>query len=118
MAQILLAAAVFQGSNLVLGNGLRGLGQPGKTALSEGAGVFVTIILLVLLLPVYGGVGTALASFCAYALVWFLQMFFVRLAAGITWRDFWRLSWKDLFPDIDVLKKWRVKLAESLNRKN
>jgi len=115
-AQILLVGVIFQGSNIVLGNGLRGLGQPGKTMLSEGAGLIVTVVLLVWLLPVYGALGAAVASLSAYSLVTFIQLFFVRQAAGLEWRDFGLVSWINLFPDWDVLRQWRVKRDAALRR--
>ncbi len=82
LAQILLVAVLFQGSNIILANGLRGLGHSGKPAISEGVGLIVNIILLALLLPRLGPLGAALASLIAYALVAFVQIFFVvRIAA-------------------------------------
>lgn len=76
-ARLLLLASFFQGVNAILGNGLRGLGLPGRTAVSEGAGSLVTVALLFLLLPRYGATGAALASLLASGLVSFVQFRFL-----------------------------------------
>jgi O-antigen/teichoic acid export membrane protein len=107
LGQILLFAAIFQGSNIILGNGLRGLGHPGKTAVSEGIGLFVTIVLLTSLLPILGALGASLASLSAYALVTFIQMYFVCQAADLKWHDFFVFSRGNIFPGFDVLKQWK-----------
>ena len=111
-AQVLLVAAIFQGTNIVLGNSLLGLGHPGKTAVAEGAGLVVTIGLLLALLPSLGGLGAAIASLSAYALVMLMQTAFVRRAAGLAWRDFWVVHWRDFLPDIKVFEKLRAACSD------
>jgi O-antigen/teichoic acid export membrane protein len=106
-AQILLVAAIFQGTNTVLGSGLRGLGQPGKTALAESAGLVVTVGLLLALLPGLGAIGAAIASLSAYALVMLVQATFVRRTSGLAWRDFRVVRWRDLLPNIEGFEKLR-----------
>ena len=81
MARILLAASLFQGVNQISGGVLRSLGQPGRHAFSELAGVAVTIVLLIELLPRLGAMGAAVTSLVAYAAVSGLQVFFVYQAA-------------------------------------
>lgn len=68
-ARILLVAAVFQGVNAILGNGLRTLGNPTAAAIGEGVGLIATVALLAMLLRPYGIVGAAVASLVAYAIV-------------------------------------------------
>jgi O-antigen/teichoic acid export membrane protein len=97
LARILVVGAVFQGANVILGNGLRGLGLPGKTALSEGAGLVVTIVLLVSLLPAYGALGAACASLSACSLVAVIQLSFIRRAVGMKWSEFLAVSRTRLF---------------------
>ena len=80
-AQVLLVAALFQGANAILGNGLRGLGRPGRPAIAEGVGAVVTIALLLVLLPRYGALGAAVGSLAAYAIVAGLQ---IRMLGGAT----------------------------------
>jgi O-antigen/teichoic acid export membrane protein len=92
LSQILLIGVIFQGSNIVLGNALRGLGYPGKTAIAEGTGLIVTIILLLWFLPIYGALGAALTSLSAYSIVTFMQLFFVKRIADLEWRDFYRVT--------------------------
>ena len=68
-AQILLFAALFQGSNLILGNGIRAMGFPGQVAIADFFGLLVTVVLLVFLLPSLGALGAAMTSVAAYMLV-------------------------------------------------
>ncbi len=69
LARVLLGATVFQGTNLLLGTLLRGLGRPGAPAIAEGIGAGVTVGLLALLLPRFGAMGAAVASLVAYGVV-------------------------------------------------
>ncbi|MBI5246011.1 MAG: oligosaccharide flippase family protein [Elusimicrobia bacterium] len=98
-ARILLVAALFQGVNSVLGNSLRGLGEPGKPALSEGLGLVVTVALLALLLPPLGILGAAIASLCAYFVVALAQVAFFRQAVGLSWRELATPRWQVLVPN-------------------
>lgn len=97
-ARILLVAALFQGVNSILGNSLRGLGEPGKPALSEGLGLVMTVAMLALLLPPLGILGAAIASLCAYSVVALAQLVFVRRAVGLSWRELVTPRWQVLVP--------------------
>jgi len=90
-AQILLVAAFFQGCVITLGNSLRGLGYPGKTAISEGIGLLATIALLFILLPIWGILGAAVASLVAYGVVALMQMGFLFRTTSTRWSDLWRV---------------------------
>lgn len=79
-AQILLVAGLFQGWNAILGNGLRALGRSSAPAVAETAGLAIKVGFLVVLLPLLGIRGAALASLVAYAGVAILQM--ATLATG------------------------------------
>jgi O-antigen/teichoic acid export membrane protein len=82
-ARILVIAGLFQGLNAVLGNSLRGLGRPALPAVAEGIGMLVTLALLFLLLPRFGIVGAAIASFFAYLLVAVGEFALVARAGGM-----------------------------------
>lgn len=99
-AQILMLASLGQGMNVLLGNCLRGLGRPGLPALAEGAGIVVTVGLLLLLLPLLGAVGAALVSLLAYTAAALMQMLFVTRAAGLPARAWWTPKWRELLPDL------------------
>jgi O-antigen/teichoic acid export membrane protein len=99
-AQILMIAALSQGTDIVLSNCLRGLGRPGLPAIGEGAGVLVTVVLLFVLLPLLGAVGAALTSLLAYTATAGAQMVFVTRAAGLPWRAWWTPKWRELLPDL------------------
>jgi O-antigen/teichoic acid export membrane protein len=102
MSQILLVAIIFQGLILILNNGLCALGQPGKTAISQGVGLVVTIALLLWLLPLYGALGAAWTSLGVYFLVTCVQIFFVKRASSLEWREIWIFSWVNLFPEFNI----------------
>jgi O-antigen/teichoic acid export membrane protein len=85
--QILLAAGFFQGANAILGNSLRAVGRPGRSAAGESLGAVATIALLVLLLPRFGALGAAASSLAAYATVTLIQFRFLTAAAGVRLRD-------------------------------
>lgn len=89
-AQVLLVGALFQGGVIVLGNSLRGLGYPGKTAISEGIGLLTTVILLFTLLPIWGILGAAVASLVAYGMVALVQTGFLVRVSGIKWSELFR----------------------------
>lgn len=68
-AAILVLANMFNGMNLLLQDILRGLGSPRPVLVAETVGLIVTLVLLVILLPLYGMVGAAIASLGAYAAI-------------------------------------------------
>jgi len=65
-AQILLAGLAVEGAAGVVSAFLYGDGRPGLNSLSMGAGVVVTVVLDVLLIPRWHAVGAAIASSAAY----------------------------------------------------
>lgn len=87
MAHVLLAAATFQGMNLILGTTLRGLNRPGAQARAEGIGAVTTIVLLLVLLPRYGGLGAAFASLATYAAVSAVELAMVLHAGNARYSD-------------------------------
>lgn len=67
VAIILVGGSFFYGAQDVLAGGAHACGEPWVVSRAAIVGLFVTIPLLMLLLPVFGVVGAALASLCAYA---------------------------------------------------
>jgi O-antigen/teichoic acid export membrane protein len=65
-AQILLVGLGIEGVAGVATAFLYGRGRPGLNSLAAGAGVIVTIVLDVILIPRFGAVGAAIASSAAY----------------------------------------------------
>lgn len=63
---ILSAGGIFLASGQVMGDLLRGRGQPLAVAVSQGVGVAFTVGLLLALLPILGAAGAAFASTAAY----------------------------------------------------
>jgi O-antigen/teichoic acid export membrane protein len=82
LTKCLLVASLFQGLNVILGHSLRGLGQPGKTAVAEGLGLILTVLLLSLTLPRYGSWAAAITTTVVCGTVSLLQGLFVERAAG------------------------------------
>ena len=68
-ALVLVVAAAIAAVNLVLEEGLRGLGQPALTLWAETGGLVVTGISLLLLLKPLGIMGAAIASVLGYSAV-------------------------------------------------
>jgi O-antigen/teichoic acid export membrane protein len=75
-AQIILLGLVVEGVGAVVSAFLYGIGRPGLNSLAMGAGLVVTVVLDLLLIPRFEAVGAAAASAVAYltstlVLVWF-----------------------------------------------
>jgi O-antigen/teichoic acid export membrane protein len=68
-AQVMTVAGALWGVNLVIEEGMRGLGRPGAVLRAEIGGLITTAIALVLLLPILELIGAALASVLGYASV-------------------------------------------------
>jgi O-antigen/teichoic acid export membrane protein len=68
-ALVLVAAAAIDAVNMVLEEGLRGLGRPGLVLWAELCGLIVTAIALLLLLGPLGIMGAALSSVLGYSAV-------------------------------------------------
>ena len=66
MTYILLLAALPLSSNLILSTGFKAFGQPLIASQAEALGLFLTVILLLILLPSWGGIGAAFASLGSY----------------------------------------------------
>lgn len=69
MTQILFAGCVASGAAAVLGAGLMAAGRPGLRSLCQGLGALATVPLLLVLVPVLGGRGAALATALTYVLL-------------------------------------------------
>jgi O-antigen/teichoic acid export membrane protein len=65
-SQILLVGLAAEGMAAVASAFLYGVGRPGLNSLATGAGLAVTVILDLLLIPRWGAVGAAMASSAAY----------------------------------------------------
>jgi O-antigen/teichoic acid export membrane protein len=68
-ACVLVIAAAIASFNTVLEEGIRGLGHPSAVTRAEFAGLVVTFIALLVLLPRLGIIGAAIASMLAYVVV-------------------------------------------------
>jgi O-antigen/teichoic acid export membrane protein len=63
---VLCGGGIFLASGQVMGDLLRGRGQPLAVAVGQGIGIVLTVTLLVALLPIWGAMGAAVASTVAY----------------------------------------------------
>ena len=82
-ALLLVPAAGVLAFNLILEEGIRGLGAPIAVTWSEFGGLLVTAILLAVLLRPFGIVGAAIASLCAYSAVSVLLLFQACALTGV-----------------------------------
>lgn len=78
VALIMVIAGVFWGLNLVLEDGLRGLGQPNLILFAEVSGVIISIIGLIIMLPKFGIMGAAMASLFASCSITVVLIFWVQ----------------------------------------
>jgi O-antigen/teichoic acid export membrane protein len=94
-ARIILLGLALDGAAAVVIALLFGIGRPGRNSLAMGAGLIVTVVLDVLLIPRYAELGGAVASACAYATTTLALLVFFRLelrqASGGRRRRFQRL---------------------------
>lgn len=72
---ILAPGGVFLACGQVAGDLLRGRNRPGTVAVAQITGLIFTIVLLVILLPIWGVAGAALASSIAYGVVLVTMLF-------------------------------------------
>jgi O-antigen/teichoic acid export membrane protein len=81
VARVLLGAGALLSLNRSIAAVLTALGRPLDAGLAESAGLAVTIAALLVLLPIFGLMGAAVASFAAYA---FTLLWMLRRVAGAT----------------------------------
>jgi O-antigen/teichoic acid export membrane protein len=81
---VLVPAAGVLGLNLVLQEGLRGLGRPYAVLQAELAGLAVTAVALVALLYPMGILGAAIASLLGYSTVTVVLLLGARRYAGMS----------------------------------
>ncbi len=87
MAQILL---IGTGANVVeylLGTGLNSIGYPGRTSLLQVWGSIVSVLLIVGLVPRYGGLGAAWATTIAYFMQAIATIFIFSNVSGVKFLD-------------------------------
>ncbi|RPF38083.1 lipopolysaccharide biosynthesis protein [Streptomyces sp. TLI_185] len=81
-ACVLLVGLAVEGAVAVTTAYLFGVGRPGMSSWGMGAGVAVTVVLDVLLIPRYGAVGAAVASSIAYLVTTGVLVTLARVVAG------------------------------------
>jgi O-antigen/teichoic acid export membrane protein len=79
-AQIILVGLVFEGVGGVLTGYLYGVGRAGRNSWAMAAGLLVTLILDLSLIPPYGSTGAAIASALAYSTT-------TAALVAVSWRD-------------------------------
>lgn len=87
MVLILLLGTVPLAGVSVLSTALTVGGRPGFSAISELVAVGVTVPGLIVLLPMWGGVGAAVVSVVAYSLNFTILLIGVKRLTSVSWRD-------------------------------
>ncbi len=82
-ALVLVLAAAVAGINMILEEGLRGLGDPKSVLIGEGVGLAFTATALALLLRRFGIMGAAVASIVGYSAITIALVIRVRRLTGI-----------------------------------
>jgi O-antigen/teichoic acid export membrane protein len=103
-ALLLVPAAGVSAFNLILEEGIRGLGDPVAVTWSEFGGLLVTAILLAALLRPFGIVGAAIASLCAYSAISVLLLFQVRALTALGFTDLLMPSPEELVEELDRVR--------------
>lgn len=104
-AAILCLSSAFLNMNLVLHELARGLGYPGLGISAEAVGLVFTIVLLIILLPLWGGVGAAIASLVSYLSIFITLLTLVCRRIGVSKSEC-------MVPRKDDFIKLRLQLAE------
>jgi O-antigen/teichoic acid export membrane protein len=91
-AQIILLGLMLEGVAGVISGFLYGTGRPGLNSWAMGAGLTVTLVLDLVLIPPYGATGAAIASAAAYittqfTLLWFFFALRRSRGAGPDWAE-------------------------------
>ncbi len=73
--RLLLIASIIWSAGLILISGLNGFGHPGLSTIARVASAIVTVVSLVLLLPIWGIRGAAVASILGYSLMFIVALF-------------------------------------------
>ena len=87
-ACILMGASAISGVNVILEEGLRGLGNTWAILISEVTGLAATVISLIYLLPRLGIVGAAIGSVLGYGVTTLVLVFYVVKMLKRTWTSF------------------------------
>lgn len=95
-ALILLVATVAISGAGVLGTALSTRDRPGIPGLGEVWAIVVTVVGLLILLPVLGGVGAALVSVAAYSVNFAWLLFMARRRFGGSYRDYLIVTRQDI----------------------
>jgi O-antigen/teichoic acid export membrane protein len=90
--RLLLPGCVLYAGAGVFAAGLAALGRPLSAAAAQGAGLVITVVGLLVLLPGSGIETAAAVSSVAYSAVFVTALLVYRRAAGLPWRAFVRLG--------------------------
>lgn len=96
VALVLVPASAILGLNLILEEGLRGLGAPRFILGAEIAGALTSAISLMFLLPVFGILGAGIASLAGYSATCLALVRSVCRVASVGTADLLRPRWSDL----------------------
>lgn len=81
--RVLFVASIILSAGMITLSGLNGFGHPGLSTISRLASAVTTIALLLLLLPVYGMMGAAIASCAGYAVMLAAALFWLKRRRGV-----------------------------------
>lgn len=96
--RLLLPGVVLWTAGTVLEAGLQGAGRPGRSSLSQLAGLAVTVVGLWWTLPRWGISGAAITSTLAYGTVFAMRLWYLRSAIAV--------SMANLLSPSSVLRDW------------
>lgn len=88
--RLLLIASIFWSAGLIVISGLNGFGRPGLSAIARIASAATTVLSLVLLLPVWGIKGAAVASIFGYSVMFAVALVFLLRTQKISFGELLR----------------------------
>ena len=116
-ALILLVATIAISGAGVLGTALSTRDRPGIPGLGEVWAIVVTVVGLLILLPVLGGVGAAIVSVAAYSINFAWLLFMAKRRFGGSYRDYLLATRQDIRDVVDacgpVLRRARASLKRA-----
>lgn len=113
---LLLVAVAVGTPGSVAGAGLSAIGRPGRRSISLTIACVVNVVLLVVLAPVWGAVGAAVATLFGNLVSSNLNVWWLNREAGTTWNDFYRLRGSDMAALTDIVGRWRDATASAMRK--
>ena len=99
-AEILLPASLFAGARVILTGGALAMGNAWLGSIAELAALFVTVISLSVLLPLFNITGAAIATLLAYATALAVAVYGLKRYHSIQGKKLFAVEWRNIRDDM------------------